>query len=408
MAIDAKPRLPPDPLAGERWDEGARFDRASSTVPLVLHIVYRFDTGGLENGVANLINHLPPGEFRHAVVALTEVTSFRDRVLAPGVEFFPLHKGPGHALRLYPRLYALMRRLRPAIVHTRNLAALEAVVPAWAAGVPVRIHGEHGRDVIDLDGSNRRLQRVRRLYRPFVSHYVALSADLADDLVQRIGVAAPRVSRLCNGVDTDRFRPAAADDAMPAGFPFDPARHVIVGGVGRLQEVKNPLALIEAFAQVVERQPAWRDRLRLVLVGDGALRAACEAALAATGLRDIAWLAGERSDIAALMRTLRVFVLPSLAEGISNTVLEAMASGLPVVAAAVGGNAELVHDGVTGLLVPKPDPALLADAIGRLVAAPDTAAAFGRAGRLRAEQQFSLHAMVERYRTLYTRRLQAA
>jgi sugar transferase (PEP-CTERM/EpsH1 system associated) len=281
------------------------------------------------------------------------------------------------------------------------------VVPAWAAGVPVRIHGEHGRDVIDLDGSNRRLQRVRRLYRPFVSHYVALSADLADDLVQRFGVPEPRVSRLCNGVDTARFRPAATGDATPAGFPFDRTRHVIVGGVGRLQAVKNPLALIDAFAQVVEHHPAWRERLRLVLVGDGALRAACEQALDAAGLRDVAWLAGERADIAALMRTLHVFVLPSLAEGISNTILEAMASGLPVVAAAVGGNAELVQDGVTGLLVPAPDVPLLADAIERLVGAPMSAAGLGRAGRARAEQHFSLHAMVERYRALYTRHLHA-
>jgi sugar transferase (PEP-CTERM/EpsH1 system associated) len=385
----------------------AQRDREQNIAPLVMHVVYRFDTGGLENGVVNLINHLPPGEFRHAVVALTEVTSFRERVHTPGVEFIALDKGPGHALRLYPRLFALMRRLRPAIVHTRNLAALEAVVPAWAAGVPVRIHGEHGRDVADLDGSNRRLQRVRRLYRPFVSHYVALSADLADDLVQRIGVDAPRISRLCNGVDTARFRPAAAGDALPAGFPFDPARHIIVGGVGRLQAVKNPLGLVEAFARVVARRPAWRERLRLVLVGEGALRAACEAALDAAGLRDIAWLAGERSDIAPLLRTLHIFVLPSLAEGISNTVLEAMASGLPVVAAAVGGNAELVRDGVTGLLVRSPDAELLADAIERLVAAPETAAALGRAARARAEQEFSLAAMVERYRALYSQQLRA-
>jgi sugar transferase (PEP-CTERM/EpsH1 system associated) len=406
MAIDVKPQAR-SLLAGEGRAELARGER-SALAPLVLHIVHRFDTGGLENGVVNLINHLPPDEFRHAVVALTEVTSFRDRVQTPNVEFIALQKGPGHALRLYPRLFALMRRMRPTIVHTRNLAALEAVVPAWAAGVPVRIHGEHGRDVIDLDGSNRRLQCVRRLYRPFVSHYVALSADLADDLVQRVGVAAPRVSRLCNGVDTQHFRPLSTGDPVPAGFPFDSARHVVVGSVCRLQAVKNPLALIEAFACVIDRQPACRDRLRLVLVGDGALRSACEKALDAAGLRDLTWLAGERSDIAALMRKMHIFVLPSLAEGISNTVLEAMASGLPVVAASVGGNAELVQNGVTGLLVPTPDSALLAEAIERLVAAPDTAAAFGRAGRARAVHEFSLNAMVERYRALYTRILRPA
>ena len=147
--------------------------------PHVVHLMYRFDTGGLENGVVNLINHMPADAFRHTVVALTEVTDFRHRILRTDVEFVALHKPPGHGVWQYPKLYNLFRRLRPQIVHSRNLAALEVQVPAWAAGVPVRIHGEHGRDVGDLDGSNVTYQRVRRFYRPFVHHYVALSRDLA-------------------------------------------------------------------------------------------------------------------------------------------------------------------------------------------------------------------------------------
>src|SRR5215510_12380452 len=104
--------------------------------PLVAHVVFRFDTGGLENGVVNLINRLPADRFRHAIVALTEITAFRNRVARPDVQWHELHKGPGHGFWLFPRLYRLFREIEPAIVHTRNLAALEATFPAWLAGVP--------------------------------------------------------------------------------------------------------------------------------------------------------------------------------------------------------------------------------------------------------------------------------
>jgi sugar transferase (PEP-CTERM/EpsH1 system associated) len=374
--------------------------------PLVMHVLHRFDTGGLENGVVNLINHLPASAYRHAVVALTEVTDFRQRIRQRDVEFISLHKTPGHGVWLYPRLFALMRRLRPAIVHTRNLAALEAVVPAWLAGVPVRLHGEHGRDVGDLDGSNRKYQWMRRLYRPFVSHYVALSRDLAAYLVDRIGVAQKRVSQLCNGVDTARFRPAVDRVAEPlVGCPFEPGRHWLVGSVGRMQAVKDQLTLARAFLRVLELDPALRERLRLVLVGEGPLRAQCLAALEAAGAADLAWLPGERDDVPEVMRGLHCFVLPSLAEGISNTILEAMASGLPVIATQVGGNADLVERDKTGLLVTAADVTALAESILALATAPERAAAMGRAGRARAEAQFSLQGMVAAYRGLYDQHL---
>ena len=161
--------------------------------PLVAHVIYRFDTGGLENGIVNLINHMPVERYRHAIIALTEITDFRQRIWRDDVEFIALNKKPGHGIWLFPKLFALFRKLRPAIVHSRNLAALETQLPAWAAGVPVRIHGEHGRDVGDLDGSNVTYQRVRRFYRPFVSYYLALSRDLADYLIHQIHVPENKV-----------------------------------------------------------------------------------------------------------------------------------------------------------------------------------------------------------------------
>jgi sugar transferase (PEP-CTERM/EpsH1 system associated) len=372
--------------------------------PLVAHVMYRFDVGGLENGVVNLINHMPADAYRHAVIALTTITDFRKRIRRDDVQFIALDKGPGHLAGQYPRLFRLFRELRPAIVHSRNLAALEVAVPAWAAGVPVRLHGEHGRDVGDLDGSNRKYQWVRRLYSPFVSHYIALSRDLQGYLTDRVGIGAARVAQIYNGVDDRRFHPSDQPET-PAGCPFARPDHWLVGTVGRMQAVKDQTLLARAFVRALDLAPALRPRLRLVMVGDGPLRAEAAAILQQAGLADLAWLPGERNDVPEVLRGLDCFVLPSLAEGISNTILEAMASGLPVVATRVGGNGELVTEGTTGQLVPAGDAEAMALAIIRYATDPDLARTVGRAGRADVERRFSLAAMVGAYQGLYDRLL---
>ena len=368
--------------------------------PLIAHVLYSFDVGGLENGVVNLINHMAPERFRHVVVALAQCApDFCQRVQRADVEFISLHKPPGHGIKLYPRFYRLCRQLRPAIVHTRNLAALEFAVPAALAGVPARVHGEHGWDTSDPGGTQRKYQLLRRAYSPFVNRYVALSGQIESYLTERVGIAASRVERICNGVDTLRFRPASARQAV-AGSPFDDPDAVIVGTVGRLQTVKDQLNLVRAVA-IARGQGGAGARLRLIIAGDGPQRAEVEAEIAATGIGDITWLAGARSDVPEIMRALDIFALPSQAEGISNTILEAMASGLPVVATDVGGNAELVVEGETGALVPAQDPHAMAQALLRYTADAALRQSHGGAGRQRVERSFSIDNMVERYTRLY-------
>jgi sugar transferase (PEP-CTERM/EpsH1 system associated) len=368
--------------------------------PLIAHVVYRFDVGGLENGVVNLINGLPRDSYRHAVVALTDVTDFRNRIRRDDVRFTALNKRPGHGMRLFPRLYRLFRELRPTIVHTRNMAALEASVPAWLAGVPIRVHGEHGRDMGDLDGTSRRYQRIRRLYRPFVSHYVALSKDLEQYLCRDVGVDSRRIAQIYNGVDTVRFSPASDGRARIDGCPFSDADLWLVGTVGRLQQVKDQGTLAEAFVRAVKQGPAGTP-MRLLVVGDGPLRARVEKVLDAAGMRHLAWLPGARDDVPEILRGLDCFVLPSLAEGISNTILEAMACSLPVVATRVGGNPELIQEGLTGRLVPPVNAEAMSAALHRYFDDPALARSHGQAGRLAVLQRFSLDRMVADYQSLY-------
>jgi sugar transferase (PEP-CTERM/EpsH1 system associated) len=382
---------------------------AASERPLIAHVVYRFAVGGLENGVVNLINHLPAERWRHAVVSLTDIdAAFAARIRTPGVALHALHKPPGQGFRQWPALASLFRRLRPAIVHTRNLAALEAQLPAWWAGVPGRVHGEHGRDAEDPNGTSRKHQWMRKAYRPFVQHTIALGRELADYSAQRIGVPPGRLHTIYNGVDTSRFHPGPDGRRAPlAGSPFNDPALWVAGTVGRMQTVKAQPVLARAFVQALRHQPALHERLRLVLVGDGPLRAECESVLHDAGVADLAWFAGERGDVPDVMRSLDCFVLPSLAEGISNTILEAMASGLPVIATAVGATAELVMPGTTGRLVPPGDAGALADGLVELEKDAAAASALGRAGRQRVEQRFSLSSMVAAYESVYQRVLNA-
>lgn len=376
--------------------------------PLVAHVLHRFDVGGLENGVVNLINQLPAQRFRHAVIALTEVSEFRRRVQRDDVQFFALDKPPGQGLRVAPRMVSLLRRISPAIVHTRNLAALEMTLPAAWAGVPARVHGEHGWDTSDPDGRSRKFRLVRRFYRPFVHRYVALSRHLQRYLVDAVGVPGERVEQIYNGVDTRRFHPAAAGREPIAGSPFAAPEFWLVGTVGRLQAIKDQVLLARAFVRALELDPGARGRLRLVVAGDGPLRAQVEQVLHDGGAESLAWLAGSREDVPQVLRGLDAFVLPSLAEGISNTILEAMATGLPIVATAVGGNVELIEDGATGRLVPAGVVDTLAQAMLEDCRDPAAARSRGAAARSAVQQRFSLDSMVAAYGGLYQRLLEQA
>ena len=377
--------------------------------PLIAHVLYRFDVGGLENGVINLINHMPPGAYRHMVVALTEVTDFRQRLKRPDVECVALHKKPGHGARVYPSLWRLLKARRPAIVHTRNLAALEMQAAAWAAGVPVRIHGEHGRDIDDLDGSSRHHQRLRQLYSPFVHRYVALSRDLEGYLRGPVGIAPRRITQIYNGVDAEKFLPAQMPEPRSiTSCPFQRSGLWWVGTVGRMAAVKNQTLLARAFLIARDTDPGFAAVGRLVMIGDGPLRAQAQAILDSGGAHDAAWLPGERGDVADVMRSLDCFVLPSLAEGISNTILEAMACGLPVVATAVGGNVELVDAGRSGLVVPNDDPLAMAQGLLHLWRNAEASKRMGCAGRADVEQRFSMQAMVGAYQHLYDQQISAA
>ncbi len=367
----------------------------------ICHLLWSFRTGGLENGVVNLINQLDTNEFRHSIICLTDYDpAFFARIKRADVQIFCLNKNPGHDLGSFKRCYQLLRQLKPDICHSRNLAAMEYQLVAWLARVPHRVHGEHGWDLTDIAGQNRKYVLLKRLFKTVIQQYICLSKEGQRYLQHTVGVPAKRLSVICNGVDTERFSPAARAQSSLPGLLANSDR-VIFGTVGRIADVKNQQLLVTAYIAQCQQNPDFRNNTALVLIGDGQQRSMFQQQLTEAGLTEQCWLPGDRSDIAQLLPGLSVFVLPSLAEGISNTILEAMACGVPVIASDVGGNPELVQSGHTGWLFQSGDQTQLMQLLQQCQQTAPELAQIGLNARAAALQQFSLNSMVAAYRRQY-------
>lgn len=369
-------------------------------IPLVVHLIYRLDFGGLETLLAQCVNRMPAHKYRHAIVCLTDYSDFSKKITRPDVAIFALHKRPGLGLETHAAIWRLLRRLQPSILHTYNISTLEYAATALLAGVPVRVHAEHGRDAGDPNGTNWKYNFLRRMLRPVVDKFVPVSDDLKRWFTETIKVPDTKNLLINNGVDTSQFisRPERRAPATAAHFPEN---CFVIGTVGRIQDVKNHAGLVDAFIQFRALLPSHKERLRLVIIGDGPLLPGLKAKVRDAGLNDLVWLPGARDDIAELLQTFSVFAMTSIAEGTPVVLLEAMASGLPVVATKVGGMPEVIIDQVTGQLVPVSDAPAFARALSVYLLAPELATQHGAAGRAQIERKYSIEAMLEAYTGLY-------
>lgn len=376
-------------------------DGASKNKLVIAHVIHRLQVGGLENGLVNLINNMPEDKYRHVIICVKEYTSFKERIKKDDVEYYELHKREGNDLGAHYRLWKILRDIRPTVMHTRNIGTIEYCVVGKLAGVKYCVHGEHGRDMTDIDGSNYKYIYLRRFLSPFINKFIALSKDLESWLIGKVKIPKNKVLQLYNGVDTMRFSPN--DNGEPA-LPDDNGgvlEEFRIGTVGRFSEEKDQFTLIKAFIGLLNKADIQNRKLKLILLGDGPLKNKMTDLLKESNALEMADLPGECHDIPSKLRNFDVFVLPSLGEGISNTILEAMATGLPVIATKVGGNPELVIDGVTGFLVEPGDPESMAEKLYLYLKNEDMLKEHGRNARLHAESEFGMDKMVEKYVQIY-------
>lgn len=377
---------------------------------LVAHVVPQLDADGA--ALLDLIAHMPAERYRHAVLCLGEHSAFHAHLRERGVEVVDLKRRTRLDPAYYLRMYRALRALRPDLVHTRSPGSLDGQLVAALAGIRLRVHGEysgehageHAREHVRETAAAPRRKApglLGRALRPLVKHFIAAGAEQERWLIEQAGAAPARVTQISAGVDSVEFHPRLGPHAAvgPAGFMQDDA--FVVGSVGRMDAVGNDIALVEAFLGVLSSPHPAHRRLRLLIVGDGPMRGECRAMLERAGAAELAWLPGMRHDIAQLMRAMDLMVLPGLAAHRPDTLLEAMASGLPVVATAVGIHRELVQPGLTGILVPPRSPEVMAAAIADYCRIPEMARRHGARARGQVIAHHSLPAMARSYIAVY-------
>ena len=335
----------------------------------VLHIIETLDIGGAECVVADIVNNLPCN-VKSFVCCFKNTGEVASRI-KPNVEIFSLDKKEGNSLNIPFRLAKIMREKKIDAIHTHNWGVFcESVFAAVLARVPVRIHMAHGGL---LAHSNTFLgwlkKRIRRLTEYtaalFCDKIIAVSEDLKRILIQEVGIAEQKIIVVRNGI---KINPV--DHSTQESIYTQHGRNkneFIICFIGRLAAVKNIPFLISALVEICALQP----RVKLLVVGDGPEKNALINLVNVSRLTENVFFLGARNDVKNILSICDLFVLPSLSEGVSISLLEAMSMRVPVVATNVGGNAEVIINGETGILVESNDLCGLISAIQRIINNPE-------------------------------------
>jgi len=369
----------------------------------VFFLVDSLNVGGTETQAVELARRLDPVRYEVTLGCLRAQGPLLERLRDSSVaivEFYP-KGGLDSAGGIYQllRLSAFLRRGGFDIVHTHDLwSNLMGVPAAWVARVPVIISSRRDLSNFDWYQTGRRvwLRRIQNL-----SDVVLTNADpIRDGLIAEDGFAPQKVRVIHNGVDLERFSVGPRDRGKLFPGAGEGKLIVLVGNMH--SDVKGHPWLIAAAPAIVREFP----QTRFVFAGDGEQRKEFERQVEKLGLRQKFLFLGRRGDIPEILACCHVAVLPSKAEGLPNAVLEYLAAGLPTIASKVGGNAEIIEDGVTGLLVPARDSAALAAAVLRLLRDPGLARRLAQGGHEYVRQHFSFERLIEQVDSLYTELLQ--
>ncbi len=359
----------------------------------IVHVLSSFGMGGQERLALDLATIQRRRGHRVSVVSLAPPPDgpLADEFARADLAVVRVAKRPGFDLTLPPRLGKVFRQLRADLVHTHNPQPLIYSTAAARLVGARAIHTKHGLN----PGATKQLM-LRRAAARLVSSFVAVSEPTAVQARQQRDCALDKLEVIPNGIRLDRFAPdptlrAAMRKELKLGDAW------VVGTVGRLDEYKNHLMLIRAMA------PYLGEDVKLVIIGAGPTREALDAAVARLPDPSSVILTGQRMDVPKLLPGFDVFTLPSSTEGLPLVVPEAMATGLPVVATAVGGLPSVLDEGKTGLLVPVEEEPLAAALMS--LRDPARARAMGAAAREAALERFGAERMVDRYMELYARAL---
>jgi len=362
----------------------------------ILHVVRagRAD-GGMENGIVNLLNRMDD-RFAMSVCALDSEETFSLKISRPGVGYFTMPpRRPGIDWSLVGRLVSLIQRERIDIVHSHNWGTfIYAVLAGRLARIAI-VHGEHGKNFLELAPEGPAKRFAKKWLGRRTDLLLSVCEEIRGEWLARYGIAPQGMRTIHNGVDSQRFAPAAAGEGRRAlGLPPDA---FVAGTVGRLDPIKNQAALIQAVARLAVEVPA----LHAVFIGSGPLEKELRNLADTLSLTDRVHFAGPRREVEQLLPAFDAFVLPSLSEGMSNVLLEAMSCGVPPVCSDLPSHHEIVTPGVDAILLRPCNEITLAETLRDLYRNPDARSRLAAAARKTIVDRFSLERMVRDYEQVY-------
>lgn len=386
---------------------GTEVEAATKENPTRTRIFFLLDSfmiGGTETQAVELARRLDPNRYQVTIGCLRREGPLLERLKGTPAEIMEVDLGggidsPSGLLRIV-KLGRFLRKRQFQIVHAHDLwSNIVGMAAALMARTPVTITSQRDLSHDAWYGTYRR--RVLRFFQRRSSLVLTNAKAIREGLIEQDHLPPGKVCVVYNGVDLDRF-----DIPRDRGrvLPGSEGNKLIVLVGNMITDVKGHRALIAAAREVVEAHP----KTQFVLVGDGAMRPDFEKQVQDLGLKSNFLFLGRRSDVPAILACCDIAVLPSLAEGLPNAVLEYLATGLPVVASALGGNLEIIQDGVTGLLVPAQDSKILAAALMKLLSDSDLALRIARAGHNYVRQNFSFERLVVEMDQLYYKLLKEA
>jgi glycosyltransferase involved in cell wall biosynthesis len=362
-------------------------------VGFVMHVM---QVAGAEVLVAETIRRLGP-RIDPVIFCLDDVGALGERLAAEGVPVLAYHRHAGLDFGISRRMASDIRARGTQVLHAHQYTPFfyGAIAARFCRPRPRVIFTEHGRHYPDVVSSKRRLANRWVLSR-LADRVNAVCDFSARSLADKDGFRQDRIEVIPNGIDVPKYEAVTDVAAARRRLGLDPGRHY-VACVARFHPVKDHHTLLHAFARVAEARPDTD----LLLVGDGVLRPELEALVRTLGLNGRVRFLGVRDDVADILQVVDVFALTSVSEAASITLLEAMGAARPVVVTAVGGNPEIVRDGVDGLLAPRGDAEAIANALLRVLGDASYARTLGASGAARVREHYLLDRTVERYFALY-------
>jgi len=366
----------------------------------VLHVIANFGVGGAEVGLARLVNNLHRENCQHSICSLGSDLTTKN-TLRPEIDCFSLEIN-GANYGVFIKLAKVLRERSIDIVHVNNLAPwLDAALAARMAGCQC-IETFHG-----IEETFARFPLLRRMIlRTAAAMSVAITVvdtSVAERLSELTGINGNGVDVIPNAVDINDFGPAKSiieKEILKERLGFT-KNTFLLGCVAGLRPVKNHHGLIEAFASILSDKRLNKKDLQLALIGDGALRSDLERLAASLGVAGQVCFLGNRNDVTTILKALDLFVLNSKTEGMSYAVIEAMASGIPIVATNVGANVDLVSHEYDGLLVEQGNTGELSNRILQLIMDRDLRLEFGSNARKKIIKNYSFDKVMGLYEKLY-------